>query len=220
MTTSLPSSAARAARAPRLFLIYINVYLAFESRAQWMDAKNGKITNGCMAGGSALSSSPLPSLSPSLSRSLPFSTIHIKAQNSWTADDGEPNEQGTSGGEFAVFQSIVPNLDYRDIGLINLTNVVTKYFDYVSVLTFALGIAWGHPVRRCWCTVYWKTSTAVSILESYRGGAATLMDFAHYFWPFRVFHYFLLKLQREQGGSAERGRQNEPTLGMKVRPLK
>ena len=95
-----------------------------------MDAKNGKITNGCMAGGSALSSSPLPSLSPSLSRSLPFSTIHIKAQNSWTADDGEPNEQGTSGGEFAVFQSIVPNLDYRDIGLINLTNVVTKYFDY------------------------------------------------------------------------------------------
>ena len=138
---------ARAARAPRLFLIYINVYLAFESRAQWMDAKNGKITNGCMAVWLLVLHSPLSS--PSLSLSLPFSTIHIKAQNSWTADDGEPNEQGTSGGEFAVFQSIVPNLDYRDIGLINLTNVVTKYFDYVSVLTFALGIAWGHPVRRC-----------------------------------------------------------------------
>ena len=47
-------------------------------------------------------------------------------------------------------------------------------------------------------------------LESYRGGAVRLMDFAHYFWPFRVFHYFLLKLQRE------RGRQNERTLGMRV----
>ena len=55
---------------PRLFLIYINVYLAFESGAQWMDAKNGKITNGCSAGNAAGCWFCI-ALSPLL-RSLPF----------------------------------------------------------------------------------------------------------------------------------------------------
>ena len=54
---------------PRLFLIYINVYLAFESGAQWMDAKNGKITNGCSAGNAGCWF--CIALSPLL-RSLPF----------------------------------------------------------------------------------------------------------------------------------------------------
>ena len=59
-------------------------------------------------------------------RSLPFSTIHIKAQNSWTPDGGEPNEQRTSECWcICCFYHVLPNC---------LHSRIIKIYIYIYIL--------------------------------------------------------------------------------------
>ena len=65
---------------------------------------------------SLLSSAPFPF---PFAPSLPFSTIHIKAQNSWTADGGESGEQKTVGAAVYLLNGL-----HSKIGSMHCTNLV------------------------------------------------------------------------------------------------